>query len=212
VIINGGKVVADGTADDLAAKAADVQSVRVLVKGGTSAFVEVLRNVGNVQTVEMQVGPTGYGRYALRVGGARGVREACEAIADQAHTRGLKLAELAHEKLTLEQVFLQLLQKGTPESAKPAGPAEKPKPTEKVEADLPADPSGTAAATRVTEDATRIEGYSKAASETSWENSETRVENESTDIDDFGTVRDLKQDDTGTDTEYSPRLPDKEET
>jgi ABC-2 type transport system ATP-binding protein len=207
VIINGGRVVADGTADDLSAKAADVLGVRVLVKGGTSAFVEVLRNIGHVQTVEMQVGPAGYGRYALRVGGgARGVREACEAIADQAHSRGLKVAELAPERLTLEQVFLQLLQKETP-----GQPAAKPAPvTAKLEAQLPSDPSGTAAATRITDEATRMEGYSKAASETSWESGETRVEPQQEDVDDFGTVRDLKQDDTGTDTEYSPRLPDKE--
>jgi ABC-2 type transport system ATP-binding protein len=210
VIINGGKIIADGSADELSAKAADVQAVRVLVKGANAAFVEVLRNITYVQTVEMQAGPTGYGRFQLRIGGgSRGVREACEAIAETAHARGMKIAELAPEKLTLEQVFLQLLRKGTP-----GQPVAKEATTGKdaVAADLPADPDATAAATRISGEATTAETYNKAASETSWETGETRVETDESDVDDFGTVRDLKQDEPGTDTEYSPRLPDKEDS
>jgi ABC-2 type transport system ATP-binding protein len=205
VIINGGKIIADGSADELSARAADVQAVRVLVKGANSAFAEILRNVAGVQVVEMQAGPTGYGRFQLRVGGgARGVREACETIADTAHARGMKVAELAPEKLTLEQVFLQLLRKGTPEQPGPA--------KEAVAADLPSDPDATAAATRISGEATSAESYSRPASETSWETGETHIEANAEDEDDFGTVQDIKHEETGADTEYSPRLPDKEDS
>jgi ABC-2 type transport system ATP-binding protein len=212
VIINGGKVIADGSADELSAKAADVQAVRVLVKGATSAFAEVLRNTAGVQAVEMQSGPNGYGRFQLRVGGgARGVREACEMIADTAHARGLKVAELAPEKLTLEQVFLQLLSKAS--QTAPGQPGkEASKPRDAVSGNLPPDLDATAAATRISGEVTSAESYSKASSETSWETGETRIETDKDDVDDFGTVRDLRHEKPGSDTEYSPRLPDKEDS
>ncbi|MCA8935747.1 MAG: ATP-binding cassette domain-containing protein, partial [Planctomycetes bacterium] len=106
VIINGGKKVADGTVDELSARAADVQNVRLLVKGGDASLAEPLRNVANVTTVEMEQGPTGYSRFALKVGGGvKGSRAACESIFELVQGKGLKLTELAPERLTLEQVF-----------------------------------------------------------------------------------------------------------
>jgi ABC-2 type transport system ATP-binding protein len=201
VIINGGKKVADGTVDELTAKAADVQSVRLLVKGAEATLAEPLRNVENVQTVEMEQGPTGYARFTLKVGGGvRGCRAACESIDELVQRKDLRVSELAPERLSLEQVFLQLLRRGTFYAGPDGEKADKelPKDEEKkeaaeakgepvkeeekqsdkkandVSADLPEDPDATAAATRVTGKPTTSENYNeKSPSETSWEHNTT---------------------------------------
>src|SRR5690606_2792083 len=104
VIINGGKLVADGTAEQLSSKYNDIQSVRLLVKGADAALAEPLRNITGVQTVEMQNGPSGYGRFALRIGGGNAaINTACEEVAALVQGKGMRLAELAPERLTLEQ-------------------------------------------------------------------------------------------------------------
>jgi ABC-2 type transport system ATP-binding protein len=126
VVVNGGQKVADGTVDELSAKGADTQSVRLLVRGADDAFTEKLRATENVKRIDKQHGPEGYARYVLSVGGGvPGVRAACEAIAAQVQAAGLGLAELAPEKQSLEQIFLNLLQKP---AAAPAAPEAKPAP------------------------------------------------------------------------------------
>lgn len=127
VIVNGGRKIADGTIDELGMLTADTQDVRLLVKGG-DGLEDKLRGVPHVLRVERQQGPDGYSRYLLSVGGgARGGREACEAISAMVYGLNLPLAELAQEKRTLEQIFLNLLRQSAP--AKPAEP-EKPAPVE----------------------------------------------------------------------------------
>lgn len=173
VIINGGEKIADGVAEDLASKAADRQDIRVLVRGADAAFAEALRAVPGTASVEEQVGPDGYRRYLVRAdGGQRGTRETCERIAALAQGRNLPIAELAPEKLTLEGIFLNLLRKSAdkaaPVAAKPVTkPAEKP--AAASPADLPDDPVSTAAATRVTADATTMDMYKSSASETAYD-------------------------------------------
>ncbi len=172
VIINGGEKIADGVAEDLASKAADRQDIRVLVRGADAAFAEVLRSVPGTASVEEQVGPEGYRRYLVRAdGGQRGTRETCERIAALAQGRNLPLAELAPEKLTLEGIFLNLLRKSADKAdpkpvpaAKPAAEAPVAKP-----ADVPEDPESTAAATRVTGQATETELYRASPSETAYD-------------------------------------------
>ena len=253
VIINGGKKVADGTVDELSARAADVQNVRLLVKGGDASLAEPLRNVANVTTVEMEQGPTGYSRFALKVGGGvKGSRAACESIFELVQGKGLKLTELAPERLTLEQVFLQLLRRGTfdagPEAAdkakaelptdsaepknKPAENAEnkeapKAEPDSKdadVSADLPEDPDATAAATRISGKPTESDSYSekygeKSPSETAWEHDTTIAggtpASDPNEFDDAFETFAPETDagfETGTDTVFSPKPPDKEDT
>lgn len=212
VIINGGKKVADGTVEELSAKYVDVQSVRLMVKGADAKLAEPLRNIAGVQAVEMQQSPTGYGRFQLRVGGgARSIRGACESVADLVQKQGLKLAELAPERLTLEQVFLQILRRG---EAKPAPADELPKDEEpppppavkKEESKLPADPDSTAAATRLTgEDTSMDHQAADAASETAWVSPESNLAGDA-----FETVQPETDTRHASDTEYSPRLPDKE--
>lgn len=237
VIVNGGRKIADGTVDELTSRAADTQNVRVLVKGADASLAEPMRNVEHVKTVEMEKGPTGYARFTLKVdGGVRGCRGACEGVAALVQGKGLQLSELAPERLTLEQVFLQLLRQGSHADAAEVGkttealPADyqdlpdKPKPepvsakseaTEAgVTADLPTDPDATAAATKLTGRPTESEQYSgKAASETSWQHDTTIADMPASDpkeFDDaFETARPGDLDD-GTDTVFSPKPPDKE--
>ncbi|MCB9933976.1 MAG: ATP-binding cassette domain-containing protein [Planctomycetes bacterium] len=223
VIINGGKKVADGTVEELSARYVDVQSVRLLVKGADAKLAEPLRNLEGVQAVEMQQGPTGYGRFLLRVGGgAWAIRSACEHVADLVAKNGLKLAELAPERLTLEQVFLQLLRRGSID----AGPEAK-KPTEELPKDdepparvkkeesepavkLPADPDSTAAATRLTGEETTTEHYpASVGSETAWVSPDSKVGDASVE-DAFDTVQPETDTRTAGDTEYSPKLPPRE--
>ncbi|MCA8917004.1 MAG: ATP-binding cassette domain-containing protein [Planctomycetes bacterium] len=236
VIINGGKKVADGTVDELSSKYNDVQNVRLLVKGADAKFAEPLRNVDGVETVEMQNGPSGYGRFIVRIGGgSNAIHAGCEHIADMVYKGGMKLAELAPERLTLEQVFLQILKRGTfdsgPDAKKLAqstadkSPAKKPiaeqstiiAPTKPVKeeadasAQLPEDPDATAATTRVTGEATESASYSeRSPSETAWEAAETTANLPHEEEDDFGTIQNLEDTRTASDTEFSPRLPDKD--
>ncbi|MCC7509672.1 MAG: ATP-binding cassette domain-containing protein [Planctomycetes bacterium] len=176
VIVNGGRKVADGTVEQLAAQSSDTLTVRVLVKGGDDALSESLSRLDTVKSVEKQQGPSGYTRYLLTVsGGQRGSREACEAVALQVQSRGFLLAELAPEKLTLEHIFLNLLQKA-PMPAMPAKPTwkadEKPvsiSSTDKsallplrAPSAVPDDPNATAAATRLTQPATETDLYHPA--------------------------------------------------
>jgi ABC-2 type transport system ATP-binding protein len=202
VIVNGGRKVADGTVDELSHKAIERQSVRLLAKGADAKLVEPLRNVQNVQQVEITQGPTGYGRYNLIVGGGlRGVRAACEEIAAMVQTMGHGLAELAPEKLTLEQIFLQLLQKGNAAPATQPAKAEQP---EAVVAELPADLEATAAVTRIADpSSTGHEIRSDAASETAW----PPVEGDA--FETFNPGSGGRE--VGTSTEYSPKPPDKED-
>ncbi|MBZ0135555.1 MAG: ABC transporter ATP-binding protein [Planctomycetes bacterium] len=225
VIVNAGKKVADGTVDELASKSVDTQHVRLLVKGADAGLAEPLRNIANVQQVEMQQGPTGYARFGLRVGGGlKAIRTACEEIAALAHGRGFALSELAPEKLTLEQIFLQLLKRGsgTPPKAE-SGEAEsttkdaKESPKEGTEKSpsgegdvspaLPEDPDATASATRMTGKPTTSEKYAaEAASETAFTKSQDDFEDDAFDT--------FKPGETGApsgDTEYSPQLPPRED-
>jgi ABC-2 type transport system ATP-binding protein len=207
VIVNGGRKIADGTVEELAAKSAEVQQVRLLIKGAEPALAEELRNLANVRSLEGMQGPSGYARYSLRVGGGiRTIRETCEGIARLVNARGLELAELAPEKLTLEQIFLNLLQRRDP-----AAPAARPAEPEEAKAaeDLPSDPDATAAATRLTGTATTTEEFApEAASETAF------AASGSSDFEDdaFDTQK-MPETDTRTasDTEYSPKLPAKED-
>ncbi|MCA8911250.1 MAG: ATP-binding cassette domain-containing protein [Planctomycetes bacterium] len=241
VIINGGRKIADGTVDELTARAADVQNVRLLVKGADASLAEPLRNIENVQTVEMENGPTDYGRFALKVGGGvRGCRAACEAVSELVRNRGLKLTELAPERLTLEQVFLQLLRKGAVDTGPAADlpaqhrPKSEEKPSAKTEADktepekkpaktaepevsadLPEDPDATAAATRVTGKPTSSENYSeKSPSETAWEHNTTIAgdvpQSDAGEFDDAFETARPGDLEGGTDTVFSPKPPDKE--
>lgn len=236
VIVNQGRKIADGTVDDLANKAASIQQVRLLVRGADAALAEPLRNIDNVRQVDKQQGPEGYARFSLRVGGGvSAIRKACEQIAELVQGKGHGLSELAPEKLTLEQIFLQMLRE---EARSPASSENKEAP--KAESDsepearaskeesgdsedkevekhepapnLPEDPDATAAATRLTGKPTTSEKYSQdPASETAFSAPEGE-EKSDFEPDAFDTFNPAETDTkTASDTEYSPKLPPRED-
>ncbi|MBX3473307.1 MAG: ATP-binding cassette domain-containing protein [Planctomycetes bacterium] len=158
VIVNGGRKVADGTVDDLARQASDNQKVRVLARGG-DGLQDALRTVAGVLSVDRHNPPQGYTRLELVTsGGALGARAVCEKVFELCRSRGIALAELAPQGMTLEDIFLQML-RGKPTT--PVADAQQ----------LPDDPDATAAATRVVGKPTEAENYSAmpAASETAWD-------------------------------------------
>jgi hypothetical protein len=116
VIVNGGRKVADGTADDLASQAGDIQKVRLLVRG--DGLGQVLQSVPGISSVNRVNPPQGYSRFELQtLGGAIGARAVCERISTLCRERGVVIAELAPQSLTLEETFLQLLRGTKPEPA-----------------------------------------------------------------------------------------------
>lgn len=159
VIVNGGKKIADGTADDLAKQANDNHKVRLLVRGGETLH-DALRTLPGVAGVDRVNPPAGYGRFEVTTtGGVLGARACCERISELCRTRSLSIAELAPQTLTLEDIFLQLLRGKQP--AAPVADAQQ----------LPDDPDATAAATRITGRPTESDNYSRGptASETAWD-------------------------------------------
>jgi ABC-2 type transport system ATP-binding protein len=123
VIINGGRKVADGTEEQLAAKAAETSRVRALVRGVDAETLAGLESIENVVPIERTEPQLGYTRVILEVdGGVAGMRRACEQIAAIVHKAGGSLAELAPERLNLEGVFLNLLRK------RESAPAPEPEP------------------------------------------------------------------------------------
>ncbi|MCC6464314.1 MAG: ATP-binding cassette domain-containing protein [Planctomycetes bacterium] len=191
VVINNGRKVADGTAEQLASQAGGVHAIKLLLRGDCGGLEALLRAVPGVVNVERQNPPQGYARFLLRAeGGQSGALQACEQISTLAARRALVIAELAPQRLTLEEIFFELLrQGGTPPAQSadkpqpPGAPTEKVappaaseqstnKPTEPVEPALPDDPNATAAATRITHRPTEADNYSEvrsAPSETAYE-------------------------------------------
>ncbi|MEE9312266.1 MAG: ATP-binding cassette domain-containing protein [Planctomycetota bacterium] len=138
VIINNGKVVADGTADELAHKASGRLIINLTVKNTDSPIRPVIEAVSEIKQVLPLQSPTGYQRVEITVdGGVRVSREVCEELAAKLVGAGFSIAELAPQQQTLEQVFLALLdgKSTTPgkaaedkpeESSKPEEPADEP--------------------------------------------------------------------------------------
>ncbi|MBX3458344.1 MAG: ATP-binding cassette domain-containing protein [Planctomycetes bacterium] len=178
VIVNGGRKVADGTVEELGVQSADRQTVRLLVRGGDDSMTSALAGVAHVRRVDKQQGPAGYARFVLTVdGGQPGGRAACEAIARLVQEKGLGLAELAPERQSLEQIFLDLLEKSpgkTAAKAKAEGAdkeskPESPKAPEVQDKSTGDDPHATRADTRVIGSSSEIDmpgSAGTAASET----------------------------------------------
>ncbi|MCF6227130.1 MAG: ABC transporter ATP-binding protein [Planctomycetes bacterium] len=110
VIINNGKVVADGTADELAHKASGRLIINITVKAGANPVRPVFEAIPQIKQALPLQSPTGYERFELTVdGGIRVSREVCESLTAKLVGDGFSVAEMAPQQQTLEQVFLSLL-------------------------------------------------------------------------------------------------------
>lgn len=114
VVVSNGKVVADGTADELAFKASGRLVIRLTVKQGNRPVRPILQANENVSEVLTMQSPTGYERFELTVqGGLAASRTTCEDLTAKLVADGFSVAEMAPQQQTLEQVFLGLLDEKT---------------------------------------------------------------------------------------------------
>ena len=104
LIIDRGRIVAEGTPSDLRAKLAGAPVVHVAVKGAVSKIREDLAAVAGVASVDLEEAPEETRARVLCLQGA----DPREDIFRLAVQRGWTLRELARASLTLEDVFVRL--------------------------------------------------------------------------------------------------------
>ena len=103
LIINRGRIVADGNVDDLVNRAA--QGARVVVEARGADVAQRLGTLPGVRSVERQEASSGVTRAILNVGGNDDVRPR---VFDLARNSGWTLIELHQETGTLEDLFRDL--------------------------------------------------------------------------------------------------------
>ena len=105
LIINEGRIVGEGTAEDLLAMSSGEEHYTLALKGGSvSAITDGLSDLPRVMKVEM-LHADGVPRFRVS---AEGGAQLAEPIFDFAVAQGLKLLELTHAATSLEDVFLKL--------------------------------------------------------------------------------------------------------
>lgn len=101
VILAGGKVVADGSLEELSSSQSPV--LRVTLSGPRAELSQALGQVPGVQNVRSLGGSTEHSSFAVDVTERY---EVAARISELARARGWTLFELGHEALSLESVFL----------------------------------------------------------------------------------------------------------
>ena len=105
VIINEGRIVADGQIDELRDKARRVNRLRVVLGGAAADAEGALRGITGVSTVERVPGNGRDASWLLTTPLDRDVRSDVSALA---HQRSWPILELAPERPTLEEAFIAL--------------------------------------------------------------------------------------------------------
>jgi ABC-2 type transport system ATP-binding protein len=106
LIINRGRIVADGTMDQLQAQAEGLVQVTVEMQG--DGVADALRHLGGVREVDARRAADGRVAFTLTADGGTDVRPL---IFDLARTNGWTLYELHQETASLEHLFRQLTQR-----------------------------------------------------------------------------------------------------
>lgn len=112
LIINKGQIVAEDAPGALSARLRQAECIRVQVAGGNGQLAPALQAIPNVQSV-VQSGP---GRYEIRAAPGQDVRAQ---IAATIVNNGWGLLELYTEKMSLEDIFLQLTREEPTEDVQP---------------------------------------------------------------------------------------------
>lgn len=107
VIINRGKIVADGTLEELRKRATKTERVRVCVAGEAKGVKKELQSADWAERVEA----IDDGGSSFRVEGRLGT-EMWRAVGELAKARNWELKELRNEPLSLEETFLAITEKG----------------------------------------------------------------------------------------------------
>jgi ABC-2 type transport system ATP-binding protein len=109
VIINRGRLVGDGTVDELRTRAKDWERVAVSVKGDKADIERKLGGLASAKNVEAAGEQDGF--LSFRVYADPG-KELWREVSDLARTEQWSLRRLGDEPLTLEETFLALTAKG----------------------------------------------------------------------------------------------------
>ncbi|MBM3334793.1 ABC transporter, partial [Candidatus Sumerlaeota bacterium] len=112
IIINRGKIVADGTPDDLVRKSERGPTVVAKIRGPEPAVREKLETFPQVRSVaSTAAGPNDLCRYEMAVDGQVDLGEDIFRLVVE---NGWTLSELRHEAASLEEVFAQLTRSEKP--------------------------------------------------------------------------------------------------
>ncbi len=106
LVINKGRIVADGTPDELSASVSADKSLEVAVSGPEKDVAKLLTGINGVESIE-SLGKGAAGTAVFRIIPEEGVdvrRDMFERLAD----RNWPIMELKSNALTLEQIFLRL--------------------------------------------------------------------------------------------------------
>lgn len=115
IIINNGRIVGDGTVEELRERAKEHERVRISVLGDKREIERALSTGEGVQRVELDSERNGY--VAFTVYGKAGI-ELWREVSKLARNNNWELRELADKPLTLEETFLALTEQKTPDAEK----------------------------------------------------------------------------------------------
>lgn len=106
VVINAGKLVAEGTPDELTRRQQGFESVRVVAEGPGADMKTRLERVEGVDSVEDRGEESGRSTFEVHAAKEKDVRsELARAIVES----GWRLLELKHSGMSLEDIFLKLI-------------------------------------------------------------------------------------------------------
>ncbi|MBN2308688.1 MAG: ATP-binding cassette domain-containing protein [Candidatus Hydrogenedentes bacterium] len=108
VIINHGKIVGDGTIDELRERAKDQERARVAVAGERGEIERLLSGLSGVRKAEFLGEREGFVSFMLH---GRLGSELWREVGQLARTKGWELRELGEKPLTLEETFLSLTER-----------------------------------------------------------------------------------------------------
>ncbi len=119
LIINEGRIVAQGSATDIAAGMQGDERIECLVKGAGVEALEALRTMPLIRSLDAggdnQPASGTPGIIKIRVGAGRGEGDlAAEALFDWAVASGGKLLEMRRERLSMEDIFVRLTSEEAP--------------------------------------------------------------------------------------------------
>ncbi len=116
LIINKGRVVAEGTPDTLMHRLRGAAALRLEVRGEPGSVAELLRSVPGVKAVAPKAGEGGAGAFEVEAEGGRDLREELSRAVVQ---KGFGLLGLSQVGMSLEEIFLHLTTTDATVSASP---------------------------------------------------------------------------------------------
>ena len=120
MIINEGRIIASGTPTELERRAMGADRLTVEVDGPAEEVRAALRAIPGVIAVEPAPMPSGGwpgGRASFHVAHAFGDDGASRRVDEELRRRGWPVSRFAHDRFSLEEVFIHLIRESTPDPA-----------------------------------------------------------------------------------------------